>query len=119
MRVDFDHGGAISPQHISDVVARYRASGESLAKFARKHGIPHGRLHYWMYGRKRSQVVSKGIDRASSPPLFAEVKVRALQPPSSTWAAEVSLPKGLAVRFGPATTASWIAEVVEALQRPC
>jgi hypothetical protein len=119
MRVDSNHGGAVSPQHISEVVARYRASGESLARFARKHGIPHGRLHYWTYGRKRTKVVARAIDCASSPPLFAEVKVGALQPPSSTWAAEVSLPRGLAVRFGPATTPSWMAEVIDALQRPC
>jgi hypothetical protein len=118
MRVDSDHAGSVSPQHISEVVARYRASGESLAKFARKHGIPRGRLHYWIYERKGSKV-ARAIERASSPPLFEEVKVRALQPPSSTWAAEVSLPTGLAVRFGPATTPSWIAEVVQALQRPC
>ena len=107
-----------SLEEVSEAVARYRASGLGLARFAREQGIPHGRLHYWIYDKtvKRSP---KSSERAGLRPAFQEVKVGALLAREPGWAAEVSLPQGVAVRFSGAAAPGWIGCVVQALQRPC
>lgn len=117
MKNDLVGGTSVSSRQISAVVARYRASGESLELFARKNGIPHGRLHYWIYGRKQSKV---GTTRsAAAQPLFQEVKLKAAVPESSRWAAEVGLPSGVTVRFGASVSPAWLGEVVQELRRAC
>jgi hypothetical protein len=117
MKNDLVGGTSVSSRQISAMVARYRASGESLELFARKSGIPHGRLHYWIYGRKQSQA---GRTRsAAAQPLFQEVKLEAAEPQSSRWAAEVGLPSGITVRFGAWVTPAWLREVVQELRRAC
>lgn len=107
-----------STQEVSEVVARYRASGLRLASFAREQGVPPGRLHYWIYekGRAKSR---KTFKEGGSAPVFQEVKVAALSSGISGWAAEVSLPRGLAVRFSGGAAPQWIGAVVQALQAPC
>jgi hypothetical protein len=52
-------------------------------------------------------------------PVFQEVKLPSRPEWGCSWAAEVSLPKGLAVRFNANASAEWIGSVVQALQRPC
>jgi hypothetical protein len=52
-------------------------------------------------------------------PLFQEVKLAAGVAPSTGWAAEISLPKGVAIRVSAAVAPAWISSVVQALQRPC
>jgi len=103
------------------LISRYRASGLSLAQFAEAEGMPAGRLHYWLYqknpngGRERS-LSSSGKAPA---PVFQEVMLAAGLPTSASWAAEVSLPKGLVIRFSQAAPPAWIGAVVQVLQRPC
>jgi len=103
------------------LISRYRSSGLSLAQFAEEEGMPAGRLHYWLYqkhpngGRERSDRSS----RAVSMPVFQEVKLAACLPTSASWVAEVSLPKGLVIRFNQAALPAWIGAVVQVLQRPC
>ena len=109
-----------SPQEISELISRYRASDLGLERFAQKHGIPTGRLRYWLYQKHRvphpSPVVKpSGVALA---PLFQEVKLAAGVAPSTGWAAEISLPKGLAIRFSAGATPAWIGSIVQALQRP-
>jgi hypothetical protein len=40
-------------------------------------------------------------------------------PAFDSWAAEVSLPGGVAARFSQKAAAEWIGLVVQALRRPC
>lgn len=104
------HDREVGPQEIASWITRYRASGLSLAVFAREHGITPGRLRYWIYSKQRRS-------KESPPPLFHELKLAA--PVGLSWAAEVSLAEGLSVRFSATATPAWIGLVIEALQRTC
>ena len=115
MKYGSNHHRVYTPEEISRWVSRYRASGLGLHRFAQEHRIPAGRLHYWLYQKHRSQ----SIKRLPQVPVFHELKLADCLPPTHTWAAEVSMPTGLAVRFAAAATPTWIGSVVEALRRPC
>lgn len=107
-----------SSAEISKVLVRYRTSGQGVVQFAEEQGIPPGRLHYWVYQKCRRRP-RKPSRRMVSKPVFQEVKVAAMLPGVLNWAAEVSLPRGLAVRFSQTAPVEWIGSVVQALQRPC
>ena len=103
-----------SPEQIGDWIRRYRASGLGLRTFAAQHGLSKGRLHYWVYDRRHSQLATP----PAAIPQFREVKlVEGLG--LMNWAAEVGLSSGMAVRFSASATADWIGAVVATLQRSC
>lgn len=116
----------IAPRHVEEaeaiatLIGRYRHSGLSLRDFARAEGLPIGRLHYWLYQKHRS---GGGAPRPKSSdpvvPAFQEVKLGDGLALVTTWAAEVNLPTGVAVRFRATALPAWIGAVVQALQRPC
>lgn len=108
----------VSPAEISKVLARYRRSGLGAVQFAQEHGIPPGRLHYWIYQKGRTQS-RRPLPASASKPVFQELEVATMPPVVDGWIAEVNLPGGLAVRFGPKATAEWIGSVVQALRQPC
>jgi hypothetical protein len=118
MKTGTYHQRELSSEQISMVVARYRSSGLGAIQFAREQGIPAGRLHYWIYQKGRTKP-RPPRRRLVSNPLFQEVKVATLLPEAARWAAEVSLPRGLALRFSQSAPAEWIGALVQALQRPC
>jgi hypothetical protein len=110
-----------SIKEIGAVVAAYRQSGLGLSRFAQEHGIPPGRLHYWVYqkptgvrGRRPTQPTP-----TVAAPVFQEVKLPSRPEWGCDWAAEVGLPGGMAVRFSARASAEWIGSVVQALQGPC
>lgn len=107
-----------SPTEISKVLTRYRRSGVGAVQFAQEHGIPPGRLHYWIYqkGRTKSR---RSVQASGSKPVFQELEVARMLPVVDGWVAEVNLPGGLAVRFSQKAAAEWIGSVVQALRRPC
>ena len=107
-----------SPTEISKVLARYRSSGLGAVQFAQDHGIPPGRLHYWIYQKGRTQS-RRPVQASASKPLFQEVEVATMLPVVDSWVAEVSLPGGLAVRFSQKAAAQWIGLVVQALRESC
>jgi hypothetical protein len=110
-----------SSKEIANIIARYRASGLGLKAFARKEGLPPGRLHYWIY-QKPGGAWAPGPakpTRAAVAPVFQEVQLHSGPEWGYRWAAEVGLPGGLAVRFSTSASAQWISSVVQALQRPC
>ena len=118
-----DYNGQIGPsaQEVAGVLSRYRASGLGLKRFAQKEGIPAGRLHYWLYQKRRvgdRRRLEPDVERVSDP-IFQEVKLAGCLPSSAGWAVEISLPNGVATRFNAATSPVWIGAVVRALQRPC
>ena len=118
MEHDLNGQREFSIPEISAVIARYRASGLGLARFAREQGVPAGRLHYWLYQKERTKS-RKPFTRVGPAAVFQEVKVASALPGVSVWAAEVSLPQGVAVRFSGTAAPGWIGCVVQALQRPC
>ncbi len=101
-------------EEIGDWISRYRASGLGLGAFAAQHGLGKSRLHYWVYDKRYSRLAKPPVPV----PLFQEVKLAGGLALAS-WAAEVSLSSGVAVRFSAAATPAWIGAVVEALRRPC
>ncbi len=107
-----------SPAEISRVLTLYRRSGLGVAQFAQEHGIPPGRLHYWIYQKGRTKP-GKPTQALVAKPVFQELKVATMLPAFESWAAEVSLPGGVAARFSQKAAAEWIGLVVQALRRPC
>lgn len=103
-----------TPEEIGDWISRYRAGGLGLGAFAAQHGLAKSRLHYWVYDKRYAKLAKPSLPA----PLFQEVKLAGGLALSS-WAAEVSLSSGVAVRFSAAATPEWIGSVVQALQRPC
>ena len=51
--------------------------------------------------------------------MFQEVQMAAGLPAMQSWAAEISLPTGVAIRFSAAALPAWVVSVVQALQGPC
>jgi len=106
------------PQGISAWISRYRASGLSLRKFAQQHGLSAAQLHYWVY--QKSRVKAPASTTVTVPrPVFQEVKLSSVLGSAPGWAAEVSLPTGMVVRFSATTQPQWLGAVVQTLQRPC
>jgi hypothetical protein len=131
MKHDCNHHPVQRPEEIAALISRYRASGLALKDFAREQGLPAGRLHYWLYQKHRPAAPTRsGVAFAppggsprrspfSGAPAFQEVKLATGVPLLGSWAAEISLPRGMAVRFSTAAQPGWIGAVVQALQRPC
>jgi transposase-like protein len=103
---------------ISRVLTLYRRSGLGVAQFAQEHGIPPGRLHYWVYQKGRTRP-DKPTQTLVAKPVFQELKVATMLPAFDSWAAEVNLPGGVTARFSQKAAAEWIGSVVQALRRPC
>jgi len=116
----------VIPRRIGDaetiptLINRFRRSGLSLQDFARAEGLPRGRLHYWVY-QKRGQSAAAEQLKSPSPaaPVFQEIKLGGGLSLVPSWAAEVSLPAGVAVRFSSTAQPAWIGAVVQALHQPC
>ena len=117
MKSDFSERSVPSPQEMRVLISRYRISGLGLKRFAREHGISPTRLHYWVYQKSRGK--ARKACRAVRSPMFQEVKMAAGRPAMPSWAAEISLPTGVAIRFSAAAMPAWIVSVVQALQGPC
>jgi hypothetical protein len=106
------------PQGILAWITRYRASGLSLKAFAQQHGLSRAQLHYWVY--QKSRVKAPPTTTVTVPrPVFQEIKLGSVLATETGWAAEVSLPTGLAVRFSATAHPHWVGAVVQTLQRPC
>jgi len=101
-------------EEIGDWISRYRAGGLGLRDFAAQHGLAPNRLHYWVYDKRYAKLAKPPVPV----PLFQEVKLAGSWALAS-WAAEVRVSSGVAVRFSAAATPEWIGSVVAALQRPC
>ena len=103
------------------VVAAYRRSGLSLKQFARERGVRPTQLHYWVYQKKQAAKPRPLVKepRAARRAVFQEVKLEAASALLPSWAAELSLARGLNVRFSGTASPEWIGAVIQALQRLC
>ena len=105
---------------IRALIGRYRRSGLSLRDFARAEGLPAGRLHYWLYQKHRPRAVAPGPrGSGAAVPAFREVQLAGGLALMTSWAAEVSLPTGVAVRLSATALPAWVGAVVPAVQGPC
>jgi transposase-like protein len=101
-------------QEMAATVARYRASGLGLHRFAREQGISPSQLHYWVYHRKGGGR-KNGLVKPTMGPVFQEIQLPARSESTGGWAAEVGLPGGRVVRFSASASAQWIASIIQAL----
>ncbi len=114
MKNDSGRRRTYTAEEIAGWVSRFRESGLGLGVFARKHGLPRGRLQYWIYGRRAAHLGPA----SAAPPGFQELKLTPGLAVSS-WAVEISLPAGPVVRFSAAAAPAWMSAVVQALCQPC
>ncbi|MCP5525154.1 MAG: hypothetical protein H7A46_26825 [Verrucomicrobiales bacterium] len=113
MKQDQNGNGVVSRAERARWVARYRASGVGLKRFATEHGLPPGRLHYWVYAP------THGPATEAAAPVFQEVRLTASMARPSGWAAEIALSSGTTVRLREGAAADWAASLVQALEAPC
>ena len=92
------------------LVAQWRASDESGARFARRHGVRPWTFWYW--SRKRSANASA----RAAPPTFVPVHVA---PPVETGVIEVILASGERLHVHAGTSGDLLRAVVAALRPPC
>jgi len=118
MKSDYHQEPSPSSEEIAATIARYRASGLGLHRFARQHGISPSRLHYWVYQRKGGDRKAS-LAKSALSPVFQEIHLTARAESTGGWAAEVGLPGGRLVRFSASVSAAWIGSIVQALTRPC
>lgn len=95
-------------------VARYRASGLGLKRFAAEHGLRPGQLHYWVYQRRATR---PPIGPAA--PVFQELSVPSVAAARSPWRAEIGLPDGTTVRLDGHADVSWVSALLASLRAPC
>jgi transposase-like protein len=105
--------GRVSRAERARWVARYRASGVGLKRFAAEHGLPPGQLHYWVYAPPPRPATE------ADAPVFQEVRLTGSMEPPSGWAAEIALANGATVRLREGAAADWAASLVQALGGPC
>jgi hypothetical protein len=110
---DQDGNGEVSRGERARWVARYRASGQGLKRFAAEHGLKAGQLHYWVYA---PGAVAHG---AAVAPIFQEVRLTGRVTSPSGWAAEIMLSSGATVRLREGTAPSWAGALIQALGGPC
>ena len=97
-------------RHMTALVRRWDASGETQVVFARQHGVSHAKFRYWLGRVKR---------RPDAPPVaFTPVQV-VDGAGRDTGAIELVLATGdqLIIRAG--TSADLVRAVVSALRAPC
>ena len=113
MKDDQNGNGAVSRSERARWVARYRASGLGLKRFAAEHGLPPGQLHYWVYAPGPVAATAGGT------PVFQEVR----WPESLThpvgWAAEIVVSSGATVRLREGTAPAWAGALLQALGGSC
>lgn len=120
MKTENNYPPVQSSSEIRALIASFRQSGLSVGRFARKHRIPAGRLHYWLYQKYRPRKAEPSWnDPGKDPaPVFQEMK---LDPSTliGSWAAEVNIDSKLNLRFSATADAAWIGAVIQAVRRPC
>jgi len=102
-----------TPARMTRLVTRWRASGESGARFARRHRIPAWTFWYWcrkLAAPPRTEAVDP------PPPTFVPVRVAA---DADASVIEIVWSGGERLHIGPGASADLVRAVVTALRSPC
>lgn len=116
----------VSKEESTTWVERYRASSLGLRRFAEENGLSVQRLRYWVYDKRNAKgpepQAETELQTEATPveaaPVFQEIKLPASLTQQS-WALEVSLPTGVAIRFQNLPEPAWLGSLVKAWRRPC
>lgn len=86
-----------------------------LKEFARRHGLKHGRLHYWVY-----QTPQPLEARPPEPvPTFQEVRLPISALSRGSWCAEIGLASGTTIRLAREADAAWAKALIDSLRESC
>jgi hypothetical protein len=83
-----------------------------LKRFARRHGLKPGQLHYWVYQKPQS------LEAREPVPTFQEVRVPISQCGAGPWSAEIGLADGTTVRLAREADVAWAKALVDSLRGP-
>ena len=100
-------------QEREQLVAKYQASGLTQREFALQHDVKLGTFHQWIYRPRSPQRIAR-----TKKPAFQEVSLTGV-PFLNSWAAEVQLPRGVALRLNCHASAEWIGALVQKLGQIC
>src|SRR6266702_3027749 len=95
------------------LVAKYQASGLTQREFAQQHGVKLGTFQQWMYRPQSPHRITR-----TKKPAFQEVSITEV-PFLNSWAAELQLPRGVALRLNSHANAEWIGALVQKLGQIC
>jgi len=85
------------------LVAEYQASGEAIGLFCQRNKVNVSTLYYWL---------SKETKSNKPPPKLLPVVERESLPVDSV---EISLPKGITLRFSPGASSGYVAAIIKGL----
>ena len=92
-----------TPEEWRKLVAEYQISGEAISLFCQRHKINVSTLYYWLSKEAKSNKLA--------PKLLPVVERESL--PSDS--VEISLPKGITLRFSPGASSGYVASIIKGL----
>ncbi|HZO37598.1 MAG TPA: hypothetical protein VFE97_00120 [Methylomirabilota bacterium] len=95
------------------VLEQWRRSGESIAAFARRHGITPGRLYWW---KKRLPVDTHPGGRVAASSSLLTLVPASVVPTANATMVAIRLRDGVAIEIAGASP-SWVAAIVVELER--
>jgi len=95
------------------LVTKYQSSRLTQREFARQHGVKLGTFQQWIYRPRFPQRIVR-----RKKPAFQEVSITGV-PFLNGWAAELQLPRGVALRLNCHASAEWISALVQKLGQVC
>jgi len=102
-----------TPQEREQLVAKYQTSGLTQREFAQQHGVKLGTFQQWIYRPRSPEPIARGKQ-----PAFQEVSITEV-PFLNGWAAELQLPRGVALRLNSHASAQWVGALVQKLGQIC
>ena len=100
-------------QEREELVAKYQASDLTQREFAQEHGLKLGTFQQWVYRPRSPHPLAR-----RKKPTFQEVSITEV-PFLNSWAAELQLPRGVALRLNSHAGAEWIGALVQKLGQIC
>jgi hypothetical protein len=95
------------------LVAKYQTSGLTQREFAQQHRVKLGTFQQWIYRPRSPDPIAR-----RKPPAFQEVSITEV-PFLNRWAAELELPRGVALRLNCHPSAEWVGALVQQLGQIC
>ena len=102
-----------TPQERAQLVAAYQASGLTQREFAQQHGVKLGTFQQWVYRPRSPHRVTR-----RNKPAFQEISITEV-PFLNGWAAELQLPRGVALRLNSHVSVEWVGALVQKLGQVC
>ena len=100
----------------SEIVARWRASGETSKEFASRHGLNNGTLLWWSSRLSKQSAVTRRRAPGQKGSAFEEVMVTGVAMPSTTMRMEVVTRGGRVVRWEGSVDVGSLREVLQAVE---